>query len=646
MTVSEAQRSNPFVGRDAELAFLDSVTTAPLPSVTFVSGIGGIGKSMLLDVFAVRRRAGGASVVQIDCRLVEPTEAGFFHELGRAVGAEISTCSEAAGRLADFGSVVLVFDEIDLLRLLDAWLRRSFVPAMPPNVHMVFSGQTPPLSAWLQMPWRGTFRNLVLTPLTEADALALLVETGIEPAQATRVNRVARGHPLALNLAALTLRSTDDPELEELAFHRIVGELARRHMEDIVDPTTRRAVEAASVVRSVSAPLLGCMLPDVAPSDAYERLRMLPLTQLSRDGLHLHESVRIAIAAELRSSDPERHLALRRTCWNRLVRDLRTAPSSDLWRYTADLLYLLENPVVREAFFPSGAQHYAVEPAQAKDADAVLSMTRHHDGDAAERATAILWETRPEDFFVARDRNREVAGYYVMFSSDSFAKGVQFDDAILENWLAHVKSNPVAEGELIFFLRRWLSRDEGEAPSPVQAACWVDIKRAYMANRHHLRRVYLALRDLSPYAAAASRLGFSIVDRCVTSITGESYTTAMLDFGPDSVEGWFARLVAAELGIATNSILDLGARELVIGSRRTPLTRREFDTFYYLIQRSGNVVNREELLDNVWDGGADVASNVIDVTVRSLRKKLAERASLIETVAGIGYRVSDDRAMT
>ena len=54
--------------------------------------------------------------------------------------------------------------------------------------------------------------------------------------------------------------------------------------------------------------------------------------------------------------------------------ELRGAPASDLWRYTADLLYLLENPVVREAFFPSSGQEYAVEPARIEDGQAILDI--------------------------------------------------------------------------------------------------------------------------------------------------------------------------------------------------------------------------------------------------------------------------------
>ncbi len=643
MIAERARREElPFVGRIEEVAFLERLTTARLPSITFVNGIGGIGKSRLLDAFARRRRSAGAVTVHIDGRLVEPTETGFYRELSRAAGGEIASCEEAAEQFAELGDVVLLIDDVDALRLLDAWLRRAFVPSLPQNVHVVFSGRDPPLAAWLQMPWRGTFRTLELAPLADGDAVRLLTATGIEPAQAARVNRIARGHPLALTLAATTLQSLDDPALEDLAFHRIVAELARRHLAEIPDPVTRRAIEAAALVRTVTAPLLGAMLPDVAPSDAYERLRMLPLMQRDRDGLKLHDSVRDAIAGELRSEDPERYVALRRACWSRLTRDLRTAPPAELWRCTADLLYLLENPVVREAFFPSGAQRYAVEPARPADEAAIAAIAERHDGPVAARATTEWWKARPDGFAVARDRAGEVVGYYFLVEAAGLDPGFAANDAVFSRWVAHVAAHPVGPREQVLFLRRWLSVGEGEAPSRVQAACWLDIKRTYVAHRPHLRRVYLTVRDLAPFAAAATQLGFTVIPDCEATIDGAPSFTAMLDFGPGSVDGWLARLVAAELGIAASGILDVASRELVVGSRRAALTRREFDTLYCLVRRAGEVVARDELLAGVWGDDADVASNVVDVVVRSLRKKLADRAHVIETISGIGYRFRDD----
>ena len=134
MIANEARLDDaPVVGRNEELEFLDRVASAALPSITFVNGIGGIGKSRVLDAFAHRRRAAGATVLRIDGQLVEPTEGGFLRELSRAAGGEIASCDDASWRLAQLGNVVLILDDVDVLRLLDTWLRRVFVPALPVN---------------------------------------------------------------------------------------------------------------------------------------------------------------------------------------------------------------------------------------------------------------------------------------------------------------------------------------------------------------------------------------------------------------------------------------------------------------------------------------------------------------------------------
>jgi hypothetical protein len=70
-------------------------------------------------------------------------------------------------------------------------------------------------------------------------------------------------------------------------------------------------------------------------------------------------------------------------------------------------------------------------------------------------------------------------------------------------------------------------------PSPVQAACWIDIKRKYLELRPNLRRVYLTVADLTPYAEAARRLGFRVIEEAC----GEDYQSAMLDFGPSTRRG-------------------------------------------------------------------------------------------------------------
>jgi DNA-binding response OmpR family regulator len=72
-----------------------------------------------------------------------------------------------------------------------------------------------------------------------------------------------------------------------------------------------------------------------------------------------------------------------------------------------------------------------------------------------------------------------------------------------------------------------------------------------------------------------------------------------------------------------------------------PLTPREFTLLHELMRRAGAVVTRTELLEAAWDANYDGVSNVVDVHIANLRRKLDRRDSPapIETVRGVGYRI-------
>ncbi|MEN9507304.1 MAG: hypothetical protein RI958_3230 [Actinomycetota bacterium] len=84
--------------------------------------------------------------------------------------------------------------------------------------------------------------------------------------------------------------------------------------------------------------------------------------------------------------------------------------------------------------------------------------------------------------------------------------------------------------------------------------------------------------------------------------------------------------------------LDTGRRRAVVDGRSVDLTTREYDLLESLVRHAGEVMSREQLLERVWGTEVDPASNVVDVYVRYLRKKLGDH--VIETVRGAGYRVS------
>jgi DNA-binding response OmpR family regulator len=83
--------------------------------------------------------------------------------------------------------------------------------------------------------------------------------------------------------------------------------------------------------------------------------------------------------------------------------------------------------------------------------------------------------------------------------------------------------------------------------------------------------------------------------------------------------------------------LDLRTRHAIIDQRRIDLSAREFALCEVLVRHAGQVMSQAQLLDQVWGYAFDGGSNVVEVYVRHLRRKLG--AHWIETVRGAGYRL-------
>jgi two-component system, OmpR family, copper resistance phosphate regulon response regulator CusR len=86
-------------------------------------------------------------------------------------------------------------------------------------------------------------------------------------------------------------------------------------------------------------------------------------------------------------------------------------------------------------------------------------------------------------------------------------------------------------------------------------------------------------------------------------------------------------------------VLDVARREARVGTLIAQLSDREFRVLHHLVEHSGEVVSRERLLSDVWGYHFDPCSNVVDVCIRRIRKKLGVDAP-IETVRHAGYRLT------
>jgi len=88
-------------------------------------------------------------------------------------------------------------------------------------------------------------------------------------------------------------------------------------------------------------------------------------------------------------------------------------------------------------------------------------------------------------------------------------------------------------------------------------------------------------------------------------------------------------------------VLETRARRAVVHARELALTAKEYALLEYLARRAGDVVGRADIAEHVWDEHYDPVSNVVDVYIQRLRRKLEEAgaATLIRTRRGEGYQL-------
>jgi two-component system, OmpR family, copper resistance phosphate regulon response regulator CusR len=99
---------------------------------------------------------------------------------------------------------------------------------------------------------------------------------------------------------------------------------------------------------------------------------------------------------------------------------------------------------------------------------------------------------------------------------------------------------------------------------------------------------------------------------------------------------------SSQLKVADLS-LDLDKKEALRGDARVPLTAKEFALLEYLMRNRGRVISRPEIASRIWDITFDTGTNVVDVYINILRKKIDKNSDnkLIHTKIGLGYYLDE-----
>jgi len=95
--------------------------------------------------------------------------------------------------------------------------------------------------------------------------------------------------------------------------------------------------------------------------------------------------------------------------------------------------------------------------------------------------------------------------------------------------------------------------------------------------------------------------------------------------------------------ISTNSkfYLDVSRKSLIVEGKNIKLTRTEFDLMRCLMDNQGHVMNRQDLIDQVWRHDVIVSDRAVDVNIARLRKKMGKYGNMIVSRQGFGYLLEE-----
>ena len=348
------------------------------------------------------------------------------------------------------------------------------------------------------------------------------------------------------------------------------------------------------------------------------------------DGLRLHDVVHEAVSADLAERDPEAGAVYRRRAWRFFAERARRPPPGARWETTADLIYLIRNPVLRSACFPPGGTDYAVEPARPDDEAAIRAVVAAHEGPGA-GALLVRWlERHPEQFAVARGADGAVDAVMHLAEIASIDPELLALDPVARAWSDHLAAVPPRPRDRTLAMRRWLGREGGEALSPPVGACWLDVKRVYLELRPRLSRLYSVTCDAEAVMPVIGPLGFAAVGEAV-DVGGAAQQPVWLDFGESSVDGWLARLVDAEIDAAEEQVADARASEL-LGT----LSSRELEVLVLIADGLTNRAIGERLVISHKTAGRHVAN-----LFAKLRVHNRAQAARIAAEQGLARRVGE-----
>lgn len=480
-----AARHSRFVGRAAEKEiFHSALQAAELPFyVLYVYGPGGIGKTTLLQEYALIARQVGFPAFYLDVRNIDPAPEAFLQAVRRVVvGGEQDQLSDV---LSSFARSILLIDTYETLAPLDDWLREVFLPTLPENTLVVLAGRYPLNAAWrADSGWQSLTYVIALRNLGRNESADYLARRAVPNDQYEAVLNFTYGHPLALSLVADVFAQRRDIQFQPETVPDVVRTLLTQFVQKVPGPAHRAALEVCALLRLTTESLLAEMLLSDDVHELFNWLHSLSFIESGQEGLFPHDLAREALVADLRWRNPEWYAELHSRARKHYLERLQQTSSSGQQRILFDYIFLhRDNALVRPFFEWKMGGSLISDVMQPGDLPALVAMVRQHEGDDAARLASYWFSRQPDGVIVLRDGKRQPAGFVLMLAVQrTTPHDAEIDPAVRAATGYLQNQAPLRSGEVATLFRFWMGEETYQGVSPLQSLIFVNMVRHYLAT--------------------------------------------------------------------------------------------------------------------------------------------------------------------
>ncbi|HSL28204.1 MAG TPA: hypothetical protein VK900_03305 [Anaerolineales bacterium] len=547
-----------FVGREGELSVFKSALSAEtLPFfILHIFGPGGVGKTTLLQEFALLSEHQGARPVYIDARHIDLSPDAFVKTLSAALGHNngipLPDLLDAAAQ-----RTVILVDTYEVLTPLDSWLRTVFLPQLPDTVLTVLAGRNPPDPAWQgDAGWQDLVRVISLRNLSQGESRTYLRKRGLPEDQQQSALEFTHGHPLALSLVAEVFSQRGQVGFRPEESPDVVKTLMERFVQQVPGPAHRAALEACALVRITTEALLGEMLAMPATGAAsdgvhalFEWLRSLSFIESSAEGIFPHDLARETLAAELRWRNPDWYVELHNRARKYYTDRLSQTGGLAQQRLMLDTVFLhRENAVIRSFFdwqTTGSLIPYSMEP---DDIAALKKMVATHEGAESADIAAHWFERYPQHVTVWRDTEQQPIGFMSSLPLHELNRQDEIVDSAVKAGRAFLANRAALRSNQVATLFRfWMARDAYQGISPIQSLIFIQVAKHYLTTPG-LAFTFFPCADPDFWTAI---LSYAELTRCPEAdfeVGGRRYGVYGHDWRLMPPAVWIARLAEKEIG--------------------------------------------------------------------------------------------------